>query len=87
MCKFSRSNQTFIYTYLHYFSLGIFFTPSKLSTAVTELVQVLSPLIQQTQKLTEAVGEHLHLTVTLSEFVKSQEVKSLAASQQSNQRN
>jgi hypothetical protein len=48
---------------------------------VTELVQVLSPLIKQTQDLTEAVGEHLHLTLTLSELVKSQAAKSLASQQ------
>ena len=49
---------------------------------MTELVQVLSPLIQQAQDLTEAVSEHLHLAVTLSEIVKSQEANSLLSSQQ-----
>ena len=58
-----------------------FIYPLQLATSVTELVQVLSPLIQQTQDLTEAVGEHLHLTLTLSELIKSQAAKSLASQQ------
>ena len=53
----------------------------QLATSVTELAQVLSPLIQRAQDLTEAVSEHLHLAVTLTEILKSQEAKSLSSQQ------
>ena len=46
---------------------------------MTELVQVLSPLVQQAQDLSEAVGEQLHLAVKLTEIVKSQKAKRLAS--------
>ena len=38
---------------------------------MTELVHVLSPLVQQAQDLTEAVSEHLHLAITLTDIIKS----------------
>lgn len=53
----------------------------QLATSVTQLAQVLSPLIQQAHDLTEAVSEHLHLAVTLTEILKSQEAKPLSSQQ------
>ena len=45
----------------------------QLATSVTELVHVLSPLVQQAQELTESVSEHLHLTTILADVIKNHE--------------